>query len=255
MNILNSNLDFGALNLTNNPREIIIHHAEASNCSVEDIHAWHKNNGWAGIGYHYFVRKDGSIYKGRPDNAIGAHCLGNNTNTLGVCFEGAYNNEIMPTEQLNAGRELIAYLKNEYLITEVGKHKDYMSTDCPGNNFPFSELVNGLSNNVQVSIQYSAQDRVQDNWIARLQEECNNQGFSSQVVDGLPGPITLNGCPLLKEGAQGNITRLLQEKLRIITDGIFGPNTREAVLAFQINNGLVADGIVGKNTWRALLGL
>ena len=83
------------------------------------------------------------------------------------------------------------------------------------------------------------------NWIKRLQEECNKQGFSSY--------------PTLKKGARGNITKLLQEKLVSLgyntngVDGIFGAGTEKAVISFQKNNGLVVDGIVGKNTWRKLL--
>ena len=83
-----------------------------------------------------------------------------------------------------------------------------------------------------------------DNWIKRLQEECNKQGFSSY--------------PTLKKGARGNITKLLQEKLVSLgyntngIDGIFGSGTEKAVTSFQKSNGLVVDGIVGKNTWRKL---
>ena len=86
-----------------------------------------------------------------------------------------------------------------------------------------------------------------DNWIKRLQEECNKQGFSSY--------------PTLKKGARGNITKLLQEKLVSLgyntngVDGIFGSGTEKAVMSFQKNNGLVVDGIVGKNTWRKLLNI
>ena len=40
-----------------------------------------------------------------------------------------------------------------------------------------------------------------DDWVRRLQEECNKQGFSNQTVDGIPGPATLAGCPVLKKGA------------------------------------------------------
>ena len=94
-----------------------------------------------------------------------------------------------------------------------------------------------------------------DNWVKRLQQECNNQGFSNQVVDGIPGPNTLRGCPLLKIGARGNITKLLQEKLGVTADGIFGNNTKQAVINYQKSKGLSADGIVGQNTWRKLLGL
>ena len=100
-----------------------------------------------------------------------------------------------------------------------------------------------------------------DDWIRRLQQECNNQGFSKQNVDGIAGPATLAGCPTLKKGATGNITKLLQEKLVKLgystngVDGIFGSGTYSAVREFQKTKGLSADGIVGQNTWRKLLNL
>ncbi|MBS4955651.1 MAG: peptidoglycan-binding protein [Clostridium sp.] len=100
-----------------------------------------------------------------------------------------------------------------------------------------------------------------DDWIRRLQEECNKQGFSNQKVDGYPGPNTLKGCPIMREGARGNITKLLQEKLVSFgyntngVDGIFGMGTKAAVIAFQKSKGLSSDGIVGQNTWRKLLNL
>ncbi len=94
-----------------------------------------------------------------------------------------------------------------------------------------------------------------DDWVRRLQEECNKQGFSKQNVDGIAGPATLAGCPIVKIGAKGNITKLLQERLGITADGIFGSDTKAAVISYQKANGLSADGIVGQNTWRKLLNL
>lgn len=100
-----------------------------------------------------------------------------------------------------------------------------------------------------------------NDWVRRLQTECNKQGFSNQHVDGIPGKNTLAGCPTLRKGARGNITKLLQEKLNAFgyncgkVDGIFGIATENAIKAFQKAYGLIADGIVGKNTWRKLLGL
>ena len=100
-----------------------------------------------------------------------------------------------------------------------------------------------------------------DDWVRRLQNECNIQGFSSQKVDGIAGPNTLKGCPMLRKGAQGNITKLLQEKLVSLgystngIDGIFGSGTYSAVREFQKTRGLSVDGIVGQNTWRKLLNL
>lgn len=100
-----------------------------------------------------------------------------------------------------------------------------------------------------------------DNWVRSLQQECNEQKFSNQVVDGIAGENTLNGLPVLEQGAEGDITRLLQEKLTSLgystngTDGIYGNYTRTAVIKYQKNKDLIADGIVGKNTWKSLLGL
>lgn len=100
-----------------------------------------------------------------------------------------------------------------------------------------------------------------DDWVRRLQQECNNQGFSKQNVDGIAGPATLAGCPTLKKGASGNITKLLQEKLVKLgyttngVDGIFGNGTYSAVREFQKTRGLSIDGVVGQNTWRKLLNL
>lgn len=98
-----------------------------------------------------------------------------------------------------------------------------------------------------------------NDWIKRLQSECNKQGFSNQIVDGYAGPNTINGCPLVKQGARGNITKLLQEKLTTLgygtngVDGIFGSGTTQAVKRFQKDRGLFADGIVGQGTWSKLI--
>ena len=57
----------GALTKRRSTTRIILHHAAASKCTAQQIHSWHLANGWVGIGYHFFVRKDGSVYRGRPD--------------------------------------------------------------------------------------------------------------------------------------------------------------------------------------------
>ena len=101
--------------------------------------------------------------------------------------------------------------------------------------------------NVKPTVNNEIKSNNTDNWIKRLQKECNKQGF--------------NSYPTLKKGARGNITKLLQEKLVSLgyntngIDGIFGIGTKNAVMSFQKNNGLVADGIVGQNTWRKLINI
>lgn len=98
-----------------------------------------------------------------------------------------------------------------------------------------------------------------DDWVGRLQEECNRQGFSNQVVDGIPGPNTLAGCPTLRYGARGEITKLLQEILNKLgydtngIDGVFGTETMKSVINFQKDNNIIKDGVVGSGTWSNIL--
>lgn len=102
-----------------------------------------------------------------------------------------------------------------------------------------------------------------EKWVKDLQTECNRQGFSKQKVDGDPGDKTLKGCPTLRKGAEGNITKLAQERLISLgydlgkhgADGDFETDTYSAVIKFQKDYGLSTDGIVGQNTWRKLLNL
>ena len=122
---------------------------------------------------------------------------------------------------------------------------------------------NTVENNTVSNVAINKQETVVqgDPWVRSLQEECNKQGFSNQVIDGIAGKNTLAGLPVLKQGAKGNITKLLQEKLTALgfstngADGIFGNWTRTEIIKYQKNKGLSADGIVGQNTWKSLLGL
>lgn len=141
INIIETNLKFGALSTRKSTKRAILHHAEASKCTAEDIHRWHLQNGWSGAGYHFLVRKDGSIYRLRPENAVGSHAKGSNSDSIGICFEGSYMTETMPQAQINAGRELLGYLKGKYGFSKVQAHRDVCSTNCPGTNFPFDQIA------------------------------------------------------------------------------------------------------------------
>lgn len=124
----------------NSTSEIILHHAEASHASVEDINQWHLERGWAGIGYNYYVRKDGTIWRGRPEWAVGAHAQGHNDKSIGICCEGAYMTEHMPAAQLAALKDLIRDIMSRYGKLKLLRHKDVNETDCPGVNFPWTEV-------------------------------------------------------------------------------------------------------------------
>lgn len=213
----------GALTKRRSTTRIILHHAASIKCTAQQIHRWHLANGWVGIGYHFLVRKDGSIYRGRPETAVGAHAGNNNYDSIGICFEGNFMTETMPQAQKRAGQELVQDLKDKYGISKVQKHSDVNATGCPGKNFPFQEIANGEVESVQGSVTVSFQQ--------------------------------------LSKGTTGSAVKLLQELLKgkgydlgtYGTDGNFGNITLMCVKGFQSASGLSADGIVGKNTWNKLL--
>lgn len=104
--------------------------------------------------------------------------------------------------------------------------------------------------------------------VKELQEELNDQGYGKVKCDGYFGEDTLKHCPLVKPGARGNITKIIQKRLLQLgykingsADGIFGkynPNTTKvttegAIRSLQKKHGLSVDGMVGKNTWKALM--
>ena len=79
-------------------------------------------------------------------------------------------------------------------------------------------------------------------------------------MDGIWGAKTRAACVNVKQGASGNLTRIIQGTLYCRGydpkgfDGIFGTGCAAAVKSFQSAQGLTADGIVGANTWASLLG-
>ncbi len=124
---------------------IILHH-RAGDGDALSIHKSHLSRGWSGIGYHFYVRKNGAVYRGRPIGTIGAHCTGYNDKSIGVCFEGNFENEIeMPRIQKQSGRELVSYLLGLYPNAEIKRHRDFDATACPGKNFPFEKIRKGVT--------------------------------------------------------------------------------------------------------------
>ena len=140
VNIKETDLAFGQLADREETNLIVIHHVGETDrdVSAAEIHEWHKENGWSGIGYHYVIRKDGTIERGRPRDVIGAHAQGFNSRSIGINIVGDFERAVPVTAQIESASMLIAELCNIYSLcpdaqTIVG-HRDLMNTDCPGCN-------------------------------------------------------------------------------------------------------------------------
>ena len=145
MHIIETNWDWnGGLSRRSSIEYIALHHAEAVTCTAKQIHEWHKSNGWSGIGYHFFVRKNGEIYRGRPLWSLGAHVQGMNNCSIGICTEGDYHNrdKVMPEAQKQAIKELVTYLKGIYPEAKIVGHREIGDSNCPGRYYPLEEMKN-----------------------------------------------------------------------------------------------------------------
>ena len=120
--------------------KIIVHCTatpEGRDVTVEEIDAWHRKRGFKSIGYHYVIYLDGSIHKGREDDKIGAHCVGYNSRSLGVCYVGglAKDDKTPKDTRTEAQKQslykLLKMLKTKYPEARIFGHKDFAAKACP----------------------------------------------------------------------------------------------------------------------------
>ena len=140
MKIKENNFIFGKLDKRSKTDYIILHH-RAGNGDAESIHKEHRNKGWAGIGYNLYIRKDGTIESGRPLDVVGAHAVGYNQNSVGVCFEGNFEKEHMTDKQIKAGQEVVAELKRLYAFISIASVPSRLGKSIATTLFPFTALT------------------------------------------------------------------------------------------------------------------
>lgn len=131
-----------------NIKEIIVHYTatpQGENFTVEQIRQMHLANGWSDIGYHWYIDLNGNIFKGRDENLVGAHTVGHNTISIGICYCGGcpprsnknWQNIGIDTRtpaQKAALINLIWELKRRYPYATVHGHNEFANKPCPGFN-------------------------------------------------------------------------------------------------------------------------
>lgn len=123
---------------------IIVHCAATKpsmDIGVAEIKRWHtdpkpKGRGWSDIGYHYIIRRNGVIERGRPEEETGAHAKGYNANSIGVCLVGGLNNKGEADSNFTAIQfetlwSLIFRLLKKYPEADLMGHRDVSSKTCP----------------------------------------------------------------------------------------------------------------------------
>jgi len=122
------------LEVKNVPKKVILHCSATPNhkhISVQEIDAWHKARGWQGIGYHYVIYVDGETMPGRPEYEQGAHCKGENKNSIGVCLIGT---DRFGEMQVHSLVRLYMKMALRYGINwdQWKGHYEFANKHCPG---------------------------------------------------------------------------------------------------------------------------
>lgn len=121
--------------------KIIVHCSDSDFIQHDDISVikhWHVDErGFDDVGYHYFIKKDGTVQTGRVLNKIGAHCKGQNRKSIGVCLSGKHK---FTSHQFEALHDLILKIWGKLgKDIEVFGHYDFSSKTCP--NFNVDEFL------------------------------------------------------------------------------------------------------------------
>ena len=141
INDLNLEIDHSRLETRRLTDMVVIHHTgnpSDDDLSAAEIDVSHKARGWARIGYHYVVRKDGTVEQGRPHWTVGAHAYMQNSHTIGIHVCGNFEIGEPTDAQIESLAMLLANLCTDYGLTidrdSIVGHRELMATACPGKN-------------------------------------------------------------------------------------------------------------------------
>ena len=119
---------------------IIVHCSatpEGKYFTTADIDRWHRQQGFKSIGYHFVVRLNGEVERGRPIAEVGAHCKGHNATSIGVCYigglaaDGKTPKDTRTVEQRKAMRNLGKPLKHVFPEAVGRSRRDFAAKACP----------------------------------------------------------------------------------------------------------------------------
>ena len=218
--------------MTNNPQYLIVHHTggtdaqpllDTSNFTFKQCDELHKERfnmlsslGFY-VGYHYYIEKDGKVYQSRKDNEEGAHTIGKNTSSIGICLAGNFDSTLPTSAQITALKELLKkkVFEHNIPIANIVPHRTFAKKTCYGT-------------------------KLADTWAQDLFKSSD-----SVVLVGKPKyKFTMAmGWSYTPSEAVKNLQKILQYEgclsKSYVVDGIFKDETARALKTWQISHGIL----------------
>tara|TARA_R100001463_G_scaffold38759_3_gene83216 strand:- start:12895 stop:13638 length:744 start_codon:yes stop_codon:yes gene_type:complete len=220
------------------PVGIVVHHTTgASSMPAERVkshdHYHTKTLGWKSIGYNFLIGENGEIFEGRGWHQ-GAATRGWNWRTISLSYIGS-GDEI--TEKGKEGiRTAVEGVRKKYGDhLWIKCHRDFAKTYCPSN---------AIASWIKAGMPEASENP----------KKIDFSGIRQALLDI---GVKLQRKPLRK-GSRGKYVQMAQTQLnarlpvKLVVDGIYGKNTKKAVLRFQKQHPIVNDGVIGPVTWRYL---
>lgn len=149
----------------NTPKYIIVHHTggsdanplqDSSGFTFDQCNELHKQRfnfvsslGWY-VGYQYFIDKYGTVKQGRADNEEGAHTIGLNNSSIGICLAGNFDATMPTPAQITALTNLLKAKMAQHgiLPTNIKPHRAFANKTCYGKKLADDWAKNLVSPNV-----------------------------------------------------------------------------------------------------------
>lgn len=290
--------------LDTGPNKILVHHTATSNTTdysqahayalARSIQNYHMDvRGFIDTGQHFTISRGGYVMEGRHrslerlnlghGHIVGAHCTGQNDQSVGIENEGTYTSVAPPGALYNQLVSLCADICTQYGLpaSQIYGHRDFAATQCPGD--VLYGMLPQLRSDVGARVlTWPTVRRGDSGERVRTVQYLLRQHGHSLTVDGSFGPITESAVKAFQQsrglyadgvvggstwtalivtvrnGSTGEAVKGVQSQLNtrgygLVVDGVFGSKTEAAVRDFQTKKGLVVDGVVGPRTWNALV--
>lgn len=259
--------------------------------SVAVITRWHIQRGFSGIGYHYFISKNGNIHDGRSLERTPAAQKGHNSGSIAICLHGL-KVEKFTKRQYESVKALCKTIDSAYgkKMIRFRGHREVSSKSCPV--FDYQKVLGldgqgkmgGAKNTSSSALRkpattntlqlFSAGQKVcsLQKWLTDFGIKTSIDGLFGQgtqksvmhyqklvglQANGIVDSKTMQTMVVVKRGSRGEAVKRAQELLiasnfRIAVDGNFGPISEAATKEFQKLNRLKVDGVIGAKTWGKL---